>query len=56
MLRIGAAKLPDKHKAVAVAKGMTETVYGGLTSIVGVANLTNCLATGYQVSVDDEFK
>ena len=48
--------LSVKHKAAAVSKGMTETVYGELTSIVAVANLTNCLATGYQVSMDDEFK
>ena len=44
------------HKAAAVSKGMTETVYGELMSIVGVANLTNRLAAGYQVLMNDKFK
>jgi hypothetical protein len=35
---------------------MTETVYGELMSIVGVANLTNRLAAGYQVLMNDKFK
>ena len=44
------------HKAVAVSKGMTETVYGELTSIVSVANMTNRLVNGLQVSLDENFQ
>lgn len=44
------------HRAAAVSKGMSETMFGELMSIVGAANLTNRLANGYQVPLDDKFK
>lgn len=44
------------HRAAAVSKGMTAGMFGELMSIVGAANLTNRLANGYQVPLDDKFK
>jgi AhpD family alkylhydroperoxidase len=44
------------HRAAAVAKGMTDTMYGELMSVVGVANMNNRLADGFQVPVDEKFK
>ena len=44
------------HRAAAVKKGMTDTMFGELMSIVGAANMTNRLANGYQVPVDEKFK
>jgi len=44
------------HRAAAVAKGMTEAMFGELMSVVGVANMNNRLANGFQVPLDDKFK
>lgn len=44
------------HRAAAVSKGMTDAMYGELMSIVGVANMNNRLANGFQVPIDDKFK
>lgn len=44
------------HTAAARKAGMTETQFAELLSIVGMANETNRLASGYQVEVDDRFK
>ncbi len=44
------------HKAAARAKGMTDEMYGELLAIVGAANLTNRLAEGFAVPVDERFK
>lgn len=44
------------HKAAAVSKGMTEATFGELMSIVGLANMNNRLANGFQVPVDEKFK
>lgn len=44
------------HRAAAVAKGMTDGMFGELMSIVGVANMNNRLANGFQVLLDDKFK
>ena len=44
------------HSAAAVKKGMTDAMFGELMSIVGAANMTNRLANGYQVPVDEKFK
>ena len=44
------------HRAAAVSKGMTEAMFGEFMSIVGVANMNNRLANGFQVPVDDKFK
>lgn len=44
------------HRAAAVSKGMTGTMLGELMSIIGLANMTNRLAIGFQVPVDEKFK
>ena len=44
------------HTAAARAKGMTDTTYGELLSIIGMASQTNALATALQVPVDDAFE
>ena len=44
------------HTAAARAKGMTDGMFGELLAIVGTANMTNRLANGYGVPVDDRFK
>lgn len=43
------------HRAGAESKGMTESMFGELMGIVGVANMTNRLADGFQVPVDEKF-
>jgi AhpD family alkylhydroperoxidase len=44
------------HTASAAAKGMTSEMLGELMAVVGMANETNALASGYQVEIDDKFK
>ena len=44
------------HTAAARKAGMTEQQFGELMSVVGMANETNRLVSGYQVAVDDRFK
>ncbi len=44
------------HTAAARKAGMTEPMLGELMAIVGMANETNRLASGYQVEIDDAFK
>jgi uncharacterized peroxidase-related enzyme len=44
------------HTAAARAKGMDDTLFGEVMAITATANLTNRLANGYQVPVDDRFK
>jgi AhpD family alkylhydroperoxidase len=44
------------HTASAFAKGMTPAMFKELQAIVGMANETNKLVTGYQVSVDARFQ
>ena len=44
------------HTASAKAKGMSEEMFAELMSVVGMANETNRLASGYQVEIDDAFK
>jgi AhpD family alkylhydroperoxidase len=44
------------HRTAAVSKGMTDAIFGELLSIVGLANMNNRLADGFQVPVDDKFK
>jgi AhpD family alkylhydroperoxidase len=44
------------HRAAAVSKGMTDTMFGELMSIVALANMNNRLADGFQVPRDDKFK
>lgn len=44
------------HTASARKAGMTGEMFGELMAVVGMANETNRLASGYQVPVDERFK
>jgi AhpD family alkylhydroperoxidase len=44
------------HTASAFAKGMTPAMFKELQAVVGMANATNKLVTGYQVAVDPRFQ
>ena len=44
------------HTAAARKAGMTEAMLGELMAVVGMANETNRLASGYQVEIDEAFK
>ncbi|BBD66131.1 alkylhydroperoxidase [Nostoc commune NIES-4072] len=44
------------HTAGARAKGMNDTMFAELMAIAATANMTNRLANGYQIPVDEKFK
>ena len=44
------------HTAAAKKAGMTEAMFAELMGVVGMANETNRLASGYQVEIDDAFR
>ena len=44
------------HTAAARKAGMTDQMLAELMSVVGMANETNRLASGYQVEIDERFK
>jgi AhpD family alkylhydroperoxidase len=44
------------HTAAARKAGMTDPMFTELMAVVGMANETNRLATGYQVEIDEQFK
>jgi AhpD family alkylhydroperoxidase len=44
------------HTAAARKAGMTDAMFAELMAVVGMANETNRLASGYQVEIDDRFK
>ncbi|MEP6020838.1 MAG: carboxymuconolactone decarboxylase family protein [Paracoccaceae bacterium] len=44
------------HTAAAKSKGMSETQYGEMLSVIGMAMQTNGLVTAMQVEVDEVFK
>lgn len=44
------------HTASARKAGMTDQMFAELMAVVGMANETNRLASGYQVEVDEQFK
>ena len=44
------------HTAGARKAGMTDQMFAELMAVVGMANETNRLASGYQVEVDERFK
>ena len=44
------------HTAAARARGMSDEQLGELLAVVGMANETNALATGYGVPVDEAFR
>ncbi len=43
------------HTASARKAGMTEEMFAELMAVVGMANETNQLVTGYQVEIDERF-
>jgi AhpD family alkylhydroperoxidase len=44
------------HGAAARKAGMSEAMFGELMAVVGMANETNRLATGYRVPIDPAFE
>jgi AhpD family alkylhydroperoxidase len=44
------------HTAAARKAGMTPAMFGELMAVVGMANETNRLASGYQVEIDERFR
>ncbi len=44
------------HSAGAYKAGMTDAMFGELMSVVGMANETNRLVTGYRVPIDPMFE
>jgi AhpD family alkylhydroperoxidase len=44
------------HTASARNKGMSDAMFHELMAVVGMANETNRLASGYQVEIDEQFK
>ena len=44
------------HTAAARKAGMSDRMLAELMAVVGMANETNRLASGYQVEIDDRFK
>ena len=43
------------HTASAFGKGMTDDQFKELQAVIGMANETNKLVTGYQVEIDERF-
>jgi len=44
------------HTAAARKAGMTDAMLAELMAVVGMANESNRLASGYQVAIDEQFK
>ena len=44
------------HTFSAFKKGMTEAMFKELQAVIGMANETNKLVTGYQVAIDERFE
>jgi AhpD family alkylhydroperoxidase len=44
------------HTAAARKAGMSDAMFKELMAVVGMANETNRLVSGYQVEIDDKFK
>ena len=44
------------HTAAARKKGVTDAMFTELMAVVGMANETNKMVTGYQVEIDEQFK
>ena len=44
------------HTASAFGKGMTDAMFKELQAVIGMANETNRLVTGYQVELDQRFQ
>ena len=46
----------NSHTAAARKKGMNEAMLSELMAVVGMANQTNALASGFQIEVDEAFR
>ena len=46
----------NSHTAAARKKGMTDEMLSELMAVVGMANQTNALVTGFQVELDEVFR
>ena len=46
----------NSHTAAARKKGMTDEMLAELMAVVGMANQTNALVSGFQVELDEAFK
>ena len=44
------------HTVAAQKKGMSDQMFKELMAVVGMANETNKMVTGYQVEIDEQFK
>src|SRR5579862_5022950 len=44
------------HTASALKAGMTDRMFAEVMAVVGMANETNRLASGYQVEIDERFR
>lgn len=44
------------HTAAARKAGMSDAMFAELMAVVGMANQTNRLSSGYQVEIDEQFK
>jgi AhpD family alkylhydroperoxidase len=44
------------HTAAARKQGMTDAMFREVMAVVGMANESNRLASGYQVEIDDKFR
>jgi AhpD family alkylhydroperoxidase len=44
------------HTVSAQKKGMTDAMFNELMAVIGMANETNKMVTGYQVEIDEQFK
>jgi AhpD family alkylhydroperoxidase len=44
------------HTAAARKAGMTDSMFAELMAVVGMANASNRLASGYQVETDEQFR
>ncbi len=46
----------NSHTAAARKKGMSEAMLSDLMAVVGMANQTNALASGFQIELDEAFR
>ena len=52
----GCAYCIASHTAAARKAGMTDAMFAELMAVVGMANETNRLVSGYQVEIDEKFR
>ena len=56
MVTNGCAYCIASHTAAARKAGMTDTMFGEIMAVTGMANETNRLANGYRVPIDPAFQ